>query len=112
MAQNFEFDLPTVLDVLGSGAAGSWSIANYAPRILKGDLQPGFAAAHMLKDLKIVEKMLAESELELPGAELATRLYERLCNRRQPTGRGGDGKTEREIGNHALITAYPRWQQP
>lgn len=81
------------LDVLQSGAAGSWALSNYAPRVLSGDLKPGFDAAHMLKDLRIA---LTEVDglLNLPGTALTTQLFERLVN------------NHAGLGNHALIKAY------
>jgi len=36
-------DLPTVLQSVSGGAAGSWSLTNYAPRILARDFAPGSA---------------------------------------------------------------------
>ena len=101
MANSFGLDLRVVLDILSSGAAGSWAMTNYAPRILTGDLRPGFSAEHMLKDLRIVEKLISDRDLELPGTALATELYAELCAR-NPTRAG-------ELGNHALITSYPGW---
>ena len=56
-----------VLSSVSSGAAGSWSLANLAPRILAGDFAPGFYVEHFVKDMGIA---LAEAEamgLELPG---------------------------------------------
>src|SRR2546421_1562882 len=35
-------DLPTVLKSVGSGAAGSWSLANLGPRIMDNNFDPGF----------------------------------------------------------------------
>ena len=68
-------DLEMVLQSVGPGAAGSWSLANLAPRMIGGDFQPGFYVEHFLKDLGIA---LAESrrfQLALPGLALAEQLY-------------------------------------
>jgi 3-hydroxyisobutyrate dehydrogenase len=35
-------DLPTVMQSVSSGAAGSWSLSNLAPRIIDGNFDPGF----------------------------------------------------------------------
>ena len=43
----------TVLKSIESGAAGSWSLTNLAPRVLKGDYAPGFFVKHFIKDMKI-----------------------------------------------------------
>ena len=71
-------DLERVLASVSSGAAGSWSLSNLAPRILAGDFAPGFYVEHFIKDLGIA---LAESErigLALPGLALARELYRAL----------------------------------
>ncbi len=68
-------DLTTVLQSVGSGAAGSWSLNNLGPRMIGGDFDPGFYVEHFLKDLGIA---LAESKrlnLALPGLALAEQLY-------------------------------------
>src|SRR6185369_1830399 len=41
-------DLETVLTSVSGGAAGSWSLSNYAPRMLAGDFAPGFAVTHFV----------------------------------------------------------------
>jgi 3-hydroxyisobutyrate dehydrogenase len=68
-------DLQTTLDAIGPGAAGSWSLANLAPRVLKGDLAPGFLVEHFLKDLGIVLAECRRMGLVLPGVALAEQLY-------------------------------------
>ena len=42
-----------VLESISTGAAGSWSLSNLAPRMLKGDFEPGFYVKHFMKDMKI-----------------------------------------------------------
>jgi len=68
-------DLDTVLESVGSGAAGSWSLANLAPRIIANRFEPGFFVEHFVKDMGIA---LAESKrmgLAMPGLALAHQLY-------------------------------------
>lgn len=77
-AQKAGLDAETVLASIASGAAGSWSLSNLAPRILQGDFEPGFYVKHFLKDMNIA---LAEAEVmqvELPGLELARGMYDKL----------------------------------
>ncbi len=76
-AQKAGLDPVGVLASVGVGAAGSWSIDNLAPRILKGDFEPGFYVEHFLKDLEIALAEARRLELQLPGLSLAQRLYER-----------------------------------
>lgn len=68
-------DLETVLKSVSSGAAGSWSLTNYAPRIIKGDFAPGFYVEHFIKDMGIVLEEARRMELSLPGLALAQQLY-------------------------------------
>ncbi|MBV8264817.1 MAG: NAD(P)-dependent oxidoreductase, partial [Planctomycetaceae bacterium] len=44
-------DLEKVLESVGSGAAGSWSLSNLGPRMIAGNFEPGFFVEHFLKDL-------------------------------------------------------------
>ena len=71
-------DLETVLTSVSGGAAGSWSLTNYAPRILRRDLAPGFAVTHFLKDLGIALAEARRLRLALPGLALAEQLYRAL----------------------------------
>ena len=41
-AQKAGLPLEPVLAAVSSGAAGSWSLSNYGPRILAGNFDPGF----------------------------------------------------------------------
>ena len=69
-------DLETALRSVSSGAAGSWSLSNLAPRMIAGDFEPGFFVEHFLKDMGIA---LAESRrmgLALPGLALVEQLYQ------------------------------------
>ena len=75
---NAGLDLDQVLKSISSGAAGSWSLSNLAPRMIKGDDAPGFYIKHFVKDMKIA---LAEAErmnLTLPGLQLVKEIYEKL----------------------------------
>jgi 3-hydroxyisobutyrate dehydrogenase len=68
-------DAEQVLDAIGEGAAGSWSLSNYGPRLLRGDLEPGFKIDHFLKDLGIALAEARRMDLALPGLALAEQLY-------------------------------------
>ncbi|MGA1707996.1 MAG: NAD(P)-dependent oxidoreductase [Phycisphaerales bacterium] len=74
-AESSGLDPEKVLASVGGGAAGSWSIQNLAPRILKGDFEPGFRIDHFLKDLSIALAEARSQGLDLPGLALAERLY-------------------------------------
>lgn len=72
-------NLETVLESVASGAAGSWSLSNYGPRIIAGNFDPGFFVEHFIKDMGIA---LAESRrmgLAVPGLALAEQLYQAVA---------------------------------
>lgn len=68
-------DLDEVLKSVSAGAAGSWSLSNMAPRLLKGDYAPGFFVEHFVKDMGIALEEARQMNLSLPGLALAQQLY-------------------------------------
>jgi 3-hydroxyisobutyrate dehydrogenase len=87
-------DLNTVLQSVGSGAAGSWSLNNLGPRIIAGNFDPGFFVEHFLKDMGIALAESKRMKLALPGLALAEQLYRAV----QAQGHG-------RMGTHALMLA-------
>lgn len=88
-------DIEKVMQSISTGAAGSWSLSNLGPRIIKGDLEPGFYIKHFLKDMNIALEEAEKMNLDLPGLKLSKQMYEMLVNR-------GYG----EKGTQALIKYY------
>jgi 3-hydroxyisobutyrate dehydrogenase len=80
-------DPDTVLASIGQGAAGSWSLNNLGPRMLRGDFAPGFYVKHFIKDMTIAEKSARDLGMDTPGLTLAKTLYGRLAD----TGCENDG---------------------
>jgi len=80
-------DLETVMESVGSGAAGSWSLANYGPRMIGNNFDPGFFVEHFIKDMGIALAEANRMDLSLPGLALAHQLYTAL--RAQGGGRKG-----------------------
>ena len=72
-------DLPTVLQSVSSGAAGSWSLTNLAPRMIDNDFDPGFFVEHFIKDMRIALDEAAAMNLSLPGLALAHQLYQAVA---------------------------------
>jgi len=68
-------DEQAVIDIIGQGAAGSWSINNLGPRIAKGDYKSGFFVEHFVKDMEIALKEARTLNLSLPGLALVHQLY-------------------------------------
>ncbi|MFJ7668003.1 NAD(P)-dependent oxidoreductase [Lysinibacillus sp. NPDC097195] len=71
-------DLSTVLQSISSGAAGSWSLSNLAPRMIKEDFAPGFYIKHFVKDMKIALDESKKMGISLPGLALAYEMYDKL----------------------------------
>jgi 3-hydroxyisobutyrate dehydrogenase len=67
--------LEAVIDVIGKGAASSWSINNLGRRIAKGDFNPGFFIKHFIKDMGIALEEARRMRLALPGLALVHQFY-------------------------------------
>jgi 3-hydroxyisobutyrate dehydrogenase len=65
-----------VIDLIGSGAAGCWSINNLGRRIVKADYDPGFFIKHFVKDMTIALQDAERLGLKLPGLALAKKFYD------------------------------------
>jgi 3-hydroxyisobutyrate dehydrogenase len=72
-------DLETVLESVASGAAGSWSLSNYGPRMIANNFDPGFFVAHFLKDMGIALEEARRMKLAMPGLALAEQLYQAVA---------------------------------
>jgi len=92
--RNAHLDPERVLASVGGGAATSWSLQNLLPRILKGDLEPGFQVEHFIKDIGIALSEAETMKIGLPGLALAKQLYQAVL------ACGGAGK-----GTQALFIA-------
>ncbi len=90
-------DLSEAIRAIGSGAAGSWSINNYGPRIVKRDFDPGFFINHFIKDMGIALEEAKRMSLSLPGLSLAHEFY--LAAKAQGLG---------TRGTHALYLVFER----
>ncbi len=86
-----------MLQSVGAGAAGSWSLANLGPRIIASNFEPGFFVEHFIKDMGIALDEAKRMGLCLPGLALAQQLYVAL----KAQGHGRDG-------THALELALAR----
>ena len=69
----------SVLRSIASGAAGSWSLSNLAPRIIAGNFDPGFLVKHFIKDMTIALESSSSMDLDMPGLAAAKASYEKLA---------------------------------
>lgn len=86
-------DLPTVLQSVAPGAAGSWSLSNLGPRIIANNFDPGFFVEHFIKDMGIALDEAKRMGICLPGLALAHQLYISL----KAQGHGRDGTHALEL---------------
>lgn len=68
-------DLDAVINIIGKGAASSWSLNQLGRRIVKGDFAPGFYIRHFVKDMGIALLEARKMKLSLPGLALANQFY-------------------------------------
>lgn len=72
-------DVEKVLQTVGGGSAATWSLTNYAPRILREDFSAGFFVKHFIKDLGIALLEAEKMGIDLPATAGAKKLYDRLA---------------------------------
>ena len=72
-------DLSAMLRSISAGAAGSWQMSNMAPRMLKGDFQPGFFIKHYLKDMGIALEEAKGFGLTMQVLEDVQKMYAALA---------------------------------
>ncbi len=94
-ARHVGLDAEKMLNVIGSGAAGSWQITNMAPRVLKRDLAPGFFVKHFVKDMLIVREEMASRGITLQMLNTVLEMYEKMM-----------AEGLEEDGTQALIKLY------
>ncbi len=94
-AKKSGLDPISVLKTIETGAAGSWSLSNLAPRMLAGNFEPGFYIKHFIKDMKIAIESAQETDLNTPALNLAMTLYEQLA-----------AEGEENSGTQALFKFY------
>jgi 3-hydroxyisobutyrate dehydrogenase len=95
LAEKVGLDLKVTHQVVSSGAAGSWALSNYGPRVLNGDFAPGFKLKMQHKDLRIAHETANRLNEKFRGLELAYQLYSEAVQK----GLG-------DLGSHALIKLY------
>lgn len=96
-ARKSGLDPAKVLQSVSGGAAGSWSLTNLAPRVLREDFDPGFFVEHFVKDMEIALSECESMGIQLPGLQLAHELYGEVMNS------GGE-----KLGTQALYSAVDR----
>ncbi|WP_226675595.1 NAD(P)-dependent oxidoreductase [Mesobacillus jeotgali] len=78
-AEKAGLDPETVLKSISTGAAGSWSLTNLAPRMIDDNFEPGFYIKHFIKDMNIALDEANRMDMQVPGLSLALSLYEQIA---------------------------------
>ncbi|HEX6558998.1 MAG TPA: NAD(P)-dependent oxidoreductase [Longimicrobiales bacterium] len=94
-AEEAGLDQTLMIDTISTGAAASWSLSNYGPRIIAGNFDPGFFVKHFIKDMKIALESAGSMGIETPGLQLALDLYQELAE-----------EGFEDAGTHALYKLY------
>lgn len=97
LASKAGLDPKKVIEVIGSGAAGSWQLNNLGPRMVERDFRPGFKVEHLVKDLRIVREVTSRLNLPLLGVNMVAELVKAL----EQHGYGSEG-------TQALITVLEK----
>ena len=96
-AKKAGLDPERVLRSISTGAAGSWSLANLAPKMINEDFRPGFYIKHFIKDMKIAAEEAENWGLKLPGLRQSLEMYEELA-----------AQGYQDKGTQALIKHYEK----
>ena len=93
-------DLPTMLQSISAGAAGSWQMSNMAPRMLASDFAPGFFIKHYIKDMDIALQEAEGFGLHMQVLEEVRKMYVALAQ---------EGKEN--LGTQALYQYYAQQEK-
>ena len=77
-AEKANLDLNQVIEMIGQGAAGCWSLNHLGPRMLNQDWEPGFYVKHFVKDMGIALNDAKKMGIRLQGLELAHQFYKKV----------------------------------
>ena len=78
LAKKAGIDMDKLFTVLSTGAANSFTVQYYMPKMMKGDYEPGFRAAHLKKDLRYALETANKLGAPLPGTAITLELYNAL----------------------------------
>ena len=69
-----------VVDAIKAGAAQCWTLDVKPPRLFEGNRSPGFKARMQLKDMKIVLETASKYGIQVPSAEINTKLFQQMVD--------------------------------
>ncbi len=99
-AINNDIDPKLLVNVWGSGSAGSWQMINMAPRALNNDYAPGFFIKHFIKDMNLAISESEKKNLNLKMLHTVRDMFQELSDRGYS-----------EMGTQAIIDYYRKEKQ-
>lgn len=99
-AKGAGLDVQTMLDSISEGAAGSWQMKNMAPRMLKGDFDPGFYIKHFIKDMNLAIEESTDNSINLGVLNEVLKMYKTL-----------DNDNLGDLGTQGLIKYYEKYSK-
>lgn len=96
-AINNDIDPKLLVNVWGSGSAGSWQMINMAPRALSNDYAPGFYIKHFIKDMNLAIDESKNKGLNLKMLNTVRDMFQELSDRGYS-----------EMGTQAIIDYYKK----
>ncbi|HIT89451.1 MAG TPA: NAD(P)-dependent oxidoreductase [Candidatus Merdenecus merdavium] len=93
-------DQETVFQAISQGAAGSSQMEQLAPKMFRGDFEPGFFMKHFIKDMKIAMECAKEKGLDLGVLQQVLSMCDELADE----GKGN-------LGTQSLIQYYQKDKQ-
>lgn len=90
-------DPARMLQAVTAGAAGSWMLANLAPRVLNRDFAPGFMVRLQQKDLRLVLEAAERMNLPLPATVIAQQMF-----------RGVEAEGGGDLGTQAIVQSLEK----
>ena len=96
-ARRTGLDVDTMLASISKGAAGSWQMDHNAPKMVSGDMAPGFYIRHFIKDMSIAAEEAEDVGLTLPVLDQVLAMYREL-----------EGCGEGSFGTQAIIHYFDK----
>lgn len=96
-ARRTGLDVDTMLASISKGAAGSWQMDHNAPKMVSGDMAPGFYIRHFIKDMSIAAEEAEGVGLTLPVLDQVLAMYREL-----------EGCGEGSLGTQAIIHYFDK----
>ena len=96
-ARRTGLDVDTMLASISKGAAGSWQMDHNTPKMVSGDMAPGFYIRHFIKDMSIAAEEAEGVGLTLPVLDQVLAMYREL-----------EGCGEGSLGTQAIIHYFDK----